>query len=143
MRIDAGNNNDVWNGDFVYHLYEDIKKYGLNFNGFETCGVKLESGNNTEQRRGQVTRALSRVYDELAIRLGGPLPLILFILPSKDLTTYADVKWWADCVCGVPTVCITADGVRKAVGRTPNGKSPFDKTRRNNTLDLKVLGNLA
>lgn len=143
MRIDAENNRDYLNGDFVYHLEEDIKKYGLKFEGFETCGVKLNSGSNAQERRGQVTKALQRVYDHLEARLCRHPPLILFILPSKDLTTYADVKWWADCVRGVPTVCITADGVFKAVGRVPNGKPPFDKTRRNNTLDFKVLGNLA
>lgn len=32
---------------------------------------------------------------------------VLIILPSKMISLYSDVKWWGDCVAGVPTICIT------------------------------------
>ncbi|TGO65639.1 hypothetical protein BELL_1003g00030 [Botrytis elliptica] len=33
--------------------------------------------------------------------------LLLVVVPDRDIRTYANIKWWGDCVAGIPTICIT------------------------------------
>ncbi|KAF7881056.1 uncharacterized protein EAF02_006947 [Botrytis sinoallii] len=33
--------------------------------------------------------------------------LLLVVVPDGDIRTYANIKWWGDCVAGIPTICIT------------------------------------
>ncbi|TVY82147.1 Protein argonaute-2, partial [Lachnellula suecica] len=37
--------------------------------------------------------------------------LVVVILPDHDAQVYSDVKWWADCQFGVPTVCVRLPAV--------------------------------
>ncbi|TGO14137.1 hypothetical protein BTUL_0057g00030 [Botrytis tulipae] len=41
-------------------------------------------------------------------------PLVVVLLPNgkkSGAELYSDVKWWGDCVSGIPTVCVSRDGV--------------------------------
>jgi hypothetical protein len=50
-------------------------------------------------------------------KLGKP-PLVLILLQSADAKTFADIKWWADCQQGVPSVCVRPDALRKNYNKT-------------------------
>jgi hypothetical protein len=51
--------------------------------------------------------------------LGGltKVRLIVVILPSKDATIYADVKWWGDYMAGIPTICVSPDALRRVTSK--------------------------
>lgn len=42
-------------------------------------------------------------------------PIILIVLPNRDLRFYPEVKRWGDCQRGIPTVCITIEKLLKGV----------------------------
>lgn len=67
-----------------------------------------------------LTAAVMAMQKEAEIGSKRPT-LIVVLLPNKrlkELQTYADVKWWGDCIAGIPTVCISSDGVGKVLGRS-------------------------
>ncbi|TEY53574.1 hypothetical protein BOTCAL_0244g00010 [Botryotinia calthae] len=46
--------------------------------------------------------------------------LLLVVVPDKHIQTYSDIKWWGDCIAGIPTICITSGVLNK--GRSIDGK---------------------
>ncbi|KAB8294275.1 hypothetical protein EYC80_009701 [Monilinia laxa] len=34
---------------------------------------------------------------------------------SGDAVLYSDIKWWGDCISGIPTVCVSSSGITKGV----------------------------
>lgn len=138
--------DDQYVDDFLFYLKQDLPRYGLNTSkDHEIVAVDPPLGDSCYGRRARVTATFKKAYEELHSRNGDGKPaLIIFLLPSKTITLYSDVKWWADCVQGVPTVCVTADTIIKAVGKDPKkAKNKPILTRRGRVLDPKVLGNLA
>jgi hypothetical protein len=68
----------------------------------------------------------------------GEPSMILVVLAADDETMYSDVKWWADCLQGVPTACVTANTVRK---ETDHGKVTNNGDWIH-TTDANLLGNI-
>ncbi|CAG8980358.1 hypothetical protein HYALB_00013683 [Hymenoscyphus albidus] len=40
--------------------------------------------------------------------------MIIFILPKKDTDIYPEVKRWADCQVGIPSICVTSEKLTKS-----------------------------
>lgn len=74
----------------------------------------------------------------------GEASLLFIILPENDETMYSDVKWWGDCVRGIPTMCITHKTISKALGFTLtfDGKGKVDGYYDDGTPDRMVVANL-
>lgn len=87
----------------------ELKKYYLKFTEVTIAEVILP---------GQVGRAMLKRELDLAWNKLKIPSVIIVQLPYKDLTIYADLKWWGDCDKGVATSCITAAKFRKQV-RSP------------------------
>ncbi|KAJ8063306.1 hypothetical protein OCU04_008536 [Sclerotinia nivalis] len=78
---------------------------------------KINKEDEGKQRRDYVERVLNIVFVSLAKKNHMKEPsLLVFILPNrknKDPATCSDIKWWADCIKGVPSTCISDDCVWK------------------------------
>lgn len=46
---------------------------------------------------------------------------LLIMLASENADDFAHIKWWADCVQGVASVCIKPKAVKKVAGSAPSG----------------------
>lgn len=87
--------------------------------GFRTGGDPLIRAFNfhplkhrsARTERGNVLRELARVFAQLE-QLQKP-GLIVVLLPSRNASLYATVKRWADCIQGIPTVCMGPAAVRR------------------------------
>lgn len=92
--------------------------------------VPMLSIANPSVRRATFSISLDNAVIRLKQRGGrGDPPLVVVLLPNSkksDPDMYSDVKWWGDCVSGMPTVCVSTDGVER-------GARP----------DLGVLANIA
>ncbi len=80
----------------------------LNNNALMSTNGILRSGADVRADRGAFAGNLDTAYDAMVRDLQPQeRALIIAILPSKDATTYAHLKWWGDCRRGVPTICVT------------------------------------
>jgi hypothetical protein len=87
---------------FVDNFTAKLGSYGLTVNQANPIADAIHG--NRDQ--------LARNLDNACNQFGTP-PLVIVLLPSKDARTYGNVKWWADCVRGVPTLCVTKEKLRK------------------------------
>jgi hypothetical protein len=101
-------------------LFKEFQKYGmansdLKFEKVSCTRVPTVDSSSSEYRR-HCTDLLNDAYQYLIDNKSDEavIPAILVILPSKDASLYAEVKWWGDCVKGVPTICITKQKIQKA-----------------------------
>ncbi|TGO52411.1 hypothetical protein BOTNAR_0325g00040 [Botryotinia narcissicola] len=88
---------------FAQDLSRKIGDYGVTFTGPENIS------NATFSRNGvSFCTRLNAALAILSSNNGGRNPrLLLVVVPDKDIRTYANIKWWGDCVAGFPTICIT------------------------------------
>lgn len=99
-------------------FYKDLIN-ALQTYGFSTSGEpQVESviavwQGAPAKRRTDFCHLLSGAFNKLE-----KPPLVLILLKSADATIFADIKWWADCIVGVPSVCIRPDAVRKNFYKT-------------------------
>lgn len=86
---------------FLTALKREMRNYGFPSGIQHTVNRSLVVVNgNPHQRRNTFKAALDQIYH------GQNASLILVFLPDHSAEVYSDVKWWADCQAGVPTVCI-------------------------------------
>ncbi|TGO08682.1 hypothetical protein BTUL_0196g00060 [Botrytis tulipae] len=88
---------------FAQDLGRKIRDYGVTFTGRENIS-------NASFSRIRVTfcNELNAALAVLRSENRGRNPrLLLVVVPDKDIRTYANIKWWGDCVAGIPTICIT------------------------------------
>ncbi|KAM0130744.1 hypothetical protein ACHAO1_007696 [Botrytis cinerea] len=133
--IDTKNPNktrQIRANDFARVLCADLYRYGFS-TGNEASfmeNVSMPLGSNPSVRRATFSITLDNAVTRLKQRGGGVNPpLVVVLLPNSkksDADIYSDVKWWGDCVSGMPTVCVSTDGVER-------GARP----------DLGVLANIA
>lgn len=94
---------------FGNHLLKALPKYG--FPTTEYAGeppVTYHFNDDPQVRRKQFCADLTTVFEKLES------PALLLVLLSGDgAGIYSDLKWWADCVQGVATVCITPTAVNR------------------------------
>lgn len=115
----------VFNGYTQFHedgvqlLNEKLVHYGVTMPGYNVDYARVvwvsrpqvDPRNHKEpQHRQNVCTTMSCAYSEVLSRLTreeARNPIVLVILPTRSIPLYSDVKWWADCVQGVHTVCVT------------------------------------
>lgn len=106
--------------------FQKIRKWALDFatelNGYglETENdpnikfVRFVEGGNYQMRRTNWQKTLDKAGDELCKDLERPEEkLLVIILPYKDQRAYSDIKWWADCWAGAPTLCLLRAKIEK------------------------------
>lgn len=91
---------------FFGDLNGQLKKYGFNPSGQADVEDVSAPWNGDSATRTQLNANLSKAFQNL-----GKPPLIIILLKNQDATIFADIKWWADCVEGVPSVCIRPNAV--------------------------------
>lgn len=129
---------------FLEYLKTELARYEITISGDYNFRVNSVSGRFSANRRAQYCLALQTIVDRISNHAGKAPDMILFILPGKDAAIYADIKWWADCVGGVPSICVTGDAIHKAVGKPPKANAKdAPLTKGGNYLDKKVYGNIA
>jgi hypothetical protein len=119
---------------FVKTLVPALKTYG-----FETETAAFHSldisrniwDDDSQKRRQNWSRELEKAY----VQLDSPT-LIVILLPNDIPMIYADIKRWADCEKGIPTVCVTPKAVRKNYNTKDFNHKPT------NTGDPRLLGNI-
>lgn len=62
--------------------------------------------------------------------------LIVILLSSEDAGAYSNIKRWADCVKGVPTVCVSPSALQKNLEAKDWNRNP------SKSGDPRLLGNL-
>ncbi|TGO18599.1 hypothetical protein BPAE_0378g00050 [Botrytis paeoniae] len=88
---------------FARDLRKKIEDYGVTFTGNESISDAAFSPN-----RSLFCTRLDAALAALRAKNGSRNPrLLLVVIPDKNIRTYANIKWWDDCVAGIPTICIT------------------------------------
>ncbi|KAI9646022.1 hypothetical protein NHQ30_005460 [Ciborinia camelliae] len=100
---------------FSDHLISNIKSFGIEFNGDVRIEDAIGQTNNLfPTDRLASNTSLSAALTGLRRRNKGSNPtLLLVVVPNKDKRTYANIKWWGDCIVGIPTICISKDVLNK------------------------------
>lgn len=98
-------------GLFAKELCGHLKGYGLGTEQFnpnvdliqidEPVADEPDAKLSFEARRNKWQERLDKAYSNLE-----DPSLVVVMLPFKDTQIYSDVKWWGDCVQGIPTVCM-------------------------------------
>jgi hypothetical protein len=70
-----------------------------------------DSSRNPQTRRANIKANLDAAHQTL-----GRPQLVVVLLLDTDATTYSDVKWWADCDRGIPTVYVSPRAVGAITG---------------------------
>ncbi|CAG8961370.1 hypothetical protein HYFRA_00013831 [Hymenoscyphus fraxineus] len=87
-----------WAKNFV----KELRKYGLTCLQTEDIPpiqfVAIQRGSDYQKRRADWQDALGHAYDFKKVGL------LVIILPRKEIKMYSDIKWWTDCVVGVPSM---------------------------------------
>lgn len=105
---------------FAQDLRRKIGDYGVTFTGGESIFNAAFSRN-----RLNFCTALNTALEFLRSKNRGRNPrLLLVVVPKKDISTYANIKWWGDCVAGIPTICITRKVLTK--GKEDNHRIQSD-----------------
>jgi len=114
---------------FLGVFQNTLKKYGFNQVELEEVlpRIPLKAIPDVQLRRMYWAQHLDNAYESITPQP----PILLVLLPDGNRNLYADVKWWSDCCCGVPTVCIKADKLEKAMTGSKSGG-----------VDHKLLANL-
>jgi len=94
--------------------------------------VSGDKANDMKETRRKMAYDLDQAYAQIVQSTATHPSLIFIFLPDKGAELYANVKWWSDCIKGIPTMCISADAIKQAVLGT--SKHPGN--------DLTVLANL-
>ncbi|TGO90691.1 hypothetical protein BPOR_0054g00020 [Botrytis porri] len=118
--------------DFAGVLCVDLHRYGFSTGTGKDAkfieSVPMSTSVNPTARRAGFSATLNSAVARLKQRGGGidpPLVVVLLPYPKKsEAGLYSDVKWWGDCISGIPTVCVSTDGVdrgaRPDLGLTAN-----------------------
>ncbi|KAF7901748.1 uncharacterized protein EAF01_007047 [Botrytis porri] len=113
---------------FARDLRRKIGDYGVAFTGNEIIFDAAFS-----RDRSNFCVGLNAALAALRSRNGNRYPrLLLVVVPDKNIRTYANIKWWGDCVAGIPTICITKGVLTK-------GKH----TNRGIQSDIGVISNIS
>lgn len=56
------------------------------------------------------------------------MPLVMVVLPVRSRKLYPEIKRWADCVIGIPTVCVLEKTLSKGGDRARCGNIRCGKT---------------
>ncbi|KAF7879476.1 hypothetical protein EAF04_000672 [Stromatinia cepivora] len=100
---------------FAQDLKSKIEGYGIIF---ENGGRIYNAG--FSQNRTVLGTHLTAALTDLTAGDGNRKPkLLLIVVPNKNIQTYANIKWWGDCIAGIPTICISAGVLTK----TKNGST--------------------
>ncbi|TGO35544.1 hypothetical protein BHYA_0154g00060 [Botrytis hyacinthi] len=118
------NTDDNASKDQVRKFAQDLKRkigdYGVTITGSESISNAAFSRN-----RVNFCTALDAALGVLRSKNRGRNPrLLLVVVPDKDIRTYANIKWWGDCVAGIPTICITEEVLTK--GKKSNHRIQSD-----------------
>ncbi|KAF5870268.1 putative piwi-domain-containing protein [Botrytis fragariae] len=103
--------------DFARVLCADLHRYGFSTgnNASFMESVPMSAIANPTVRRTAFSATLDGAVARLKQRGGGvDPPLVVVLLPNAKkggADLYSDVKWWGDCISGIPTVCVSTDGV--------------------------------
>ncbi|TGO32040.1 hypothetical protein BHYA_0362g00020 [Botrytis hyacinthi] len=104
---------------FAGFLCADLHRYGFS-TGNDTSLMEyalMSAIANPSARRAAFSATLDRAVARLKQRSGGvDPPLVVVLLPNgkkSGAELYSDIKWWGDCVSGIPTVCVSRDGVER------------------------------
>lgn len=123
--------DDAWAGSVNLNTFADNMSTYLRNNGFAVNTQGFVQGVGSNANRQAFAANLSAAYTTIIVRTRPDnIRLLIVALPSKDAKIYANVKWWADCLQGVPTVCVTKDSLE---GNWRAARGNFD---------LSYLGNL-
>ncbi|KAF7949123.1 hypothetical protein EAE96_008292 [Botrytis aclada] len=88
---------------FARDLRDKIRGYGISLKGNASISDAAYSPN-----RLPFCFALNAALEAIRSRNGSINPrLLLVVVPDKNIRTYANIKWWGDCIAGIPTICIT------------------------------------
>jgi eukaryotic translation initiation factor 2C len=118
---------------FCKTIITALSLYGFVTNEFQVHAFDVK---DIRDRDPKVRRAnWKRVLDGAFNMLKSP-PLIVAILPGEDASVYADIKRWANCIRGVPTVCVSPRAVWKNFNMKTKSGVPIE------TRDPHLLGNL-
>ncbi|KAF5873532.1 putative piwi-domain-containing protein [Botrytis fragariae] len=121
IRLNVENNADKAE---VMNLARDLSRrigdYGVTITGNESVCDAAFSLN-----RSNFCIGLNAALAALRSRNSSRNPrLLLVVVPDKNIRTYANIKWWGDCVAGIPTICITKGVLAK--GRWIRGRFHSD-----------------
>lgn len=101
------------------HLMTACQKSGIRgtVNKPMAKDVAAAKGADPIRRRRQFGDSLTTMHNHF-----NRPPIVLVALASEDANVFSDVKYWADCLAGVKTVCIRPKAVRQDLkARSKNG----------------------
>lgn len=83
-----------------------LQSYGLGAQNIHALDCRTQgSGGNQRQN-------IANKLDDVWKKMGEP-KLLLIMTCDKDARVYGDIKWWGDCLRGIPTICVTYEVMDK------------------------------
>lgn len=121
----------------VTALQTAINKYGLTrpmvkWGHSKPPDLKLRDG-----FRAKSQKALEDAFQALNVTPES-ISMMLVILPKRDLRFYAEVKRWADCVKGIPCVCVTQEKLLKLIPSTQRVKGKIEEVKADKSLEANI-----
>jgi hypothetical protein len=106
--------------NFAEHLKNALGKYGFETSKYQIVPVQEVHGTYPTERRKLFSDGLTNAHNALrqasrddADQLANKAPLVVILMQNDDATVFSDIKWWADCIRGVPSVCVTGATVTR------------------------------
>ncbi|KAE8443761.1 hypothetical protein EG329_001355 [Mollisiaceae sp. DMI_Dod_QoI] len=94
---------------FGAHLLKQLSSYNVEFSGVADIeDVEASRGSPPANRRNQWTQRLERAWGQL-----GKPKFVLISLASENATIFSDIKYWCDCIKGLPSVCVKPKAIEK------------------------------
>jgi hypothetical protein len=120
---------------FVKNLVNCLRDYGIRLSPHNSYSIRnirtigSQQNQTLEMKRTQFCANLNAAWNALCppnSQAAAAPKLAVIALAGADAGVYADVRWWADCVVGIPCICISPGGIEKGA-----------------KLDRAMLGNVA
>ncbi|KUJ21353.1 Piwi-domain-containing protein [Mollisia scopiformis] len=106
-RLHGPSMNDV--KIFGAQLLDKLPKYNVNFNGsVAVVNVTAVRDGSAAERRTAWAQSLEQAWIEL--KKPG---FLLIALATENATIFSDIKFWCDCVKGVPSMCVKPKCIAK------------------------------
>lgn len=105
-------------GNFGTRLATALGNYGIHIIQpilVQNAALPAPAPNAPQLRRRNFGRNLRSAYQRLSSLDDQWAHLIVVLLLDTNTDAYSDIKWWAECELGIPTLCVAPKAVEKVI----------------------------
>ncbi|CZR67286.1 uncharacterized protein PAC_17185 [Phialocephala subalpina] len=110
---------------FGFQLLKQLPQYNVQFSGSVLEDAEATHAGSPGVRRTNFAVVLEQAWTKL-----GKPTFVLISLATENVTIFSDIKYWTECVKGIPSVCIKPKAIEK------------NAEKGSNVGDRRLLGNV-